>query len=316
MSFDAYELKIFGFIDKYEQVINTVIRRYDDFFLSVMTFFKLVLKSFSDILDLTTWFMRYSTFPLHMIWIWWDIRTYRLEHVEIEQIPIFEIGAQYMYGRPGSGKSTCTYHLMMDYAYRTGKCSLTTDLMETARTDTDGTPYYYHQLFNPSDYFVDGEQIAQFDSDRFNIIVYEEMLTKYQQRNNAKKSYNDEVLPMISAMGTQRHQGIDLFFFISQLPRNDIAIMQMLKGYHEPKIKKGFDYHYWLQTGKIRFHIKGWKITSHRVENIDSSNFKLVDKRVWFYPCVYQEDMQYFNRLNMKEKYKALPKVKGVKMTA
>jgi len=314
MNFEQYELKVFGFIDEYDNFVQKNIIKYDKAFLSIMTFIKLVLKTTAEIFDNTTRFMRYSTFPLHFIWIWWEIKTYPLN--DIEKLPIFELGAQYIYGKPGCGKSTMTYHAMMHYAYLTGKCSLTTDKMETRRIDNDGKPYYYHQVFSPDEYFVDGEQVCQFDSDRFNMIVYEEMLTKYQQRNNAKKSYNDEVLPMVAAMGTQRHQGIDLFYFISQLPKNDIAIMQMLNGYHQPKAKKTFDYYYWLDTGKIRFHIKGWKVKSYKIEIIDSSNFKLVDKNVWWYENVYKEDMEYFNRLNMKDKFKSLPKAKGVKMTA
>ncbi len=121
-------------------------------------------------------------------------------------MPWFKTGAHYIYGKPGSGKSTFTYHAMMDYAYHTGKCSYTTAMMELPRKDMSGREYYYHQLFNTSDVFADGEQFAGFDSEHFNMVVYEEMLTQYQQRNNSKKAQKDEFLPLVGAMGTQRHK--------------------------------------------------------------------------------------------------------------
>ncbi len=311
---DIYEVHIFRFISQYKKIVNYVIDFLDLIVLYSIGIAKTVIFSIIEVFRLTGKVMRYTTIPIHWLWIWHDLN--RMTNDSIEELPHFQVGAQYIYGRPGDGKSTFIYHSMMDYAYHTGKCSYTTAMMETPRKDLNGKEYYYHQLFKPSDFYKEGEQVAGFDSKHFNIVVYEEMLTQYQQRNNAKKSYNDEVLPMVASMGTQRHQGIDLFYFISQLPKNDIAIMLMLAGYHKIKVRKVLDYKHWLETGKIHFRIHGWKVTSYTIEPSGMNDYKLLKNKTWFYKNKYPEDMAYFNRLNMKEKYAKLPKMKGEGMQA
>ncbi|MDY0210197.1 MAG: hypothetical protein RBQ91_02155 [Acholeplasma sp.] len=311
-SVEIYQYKVETFIDNYEALVQNVLEQLGKFVFSIIDTTKAVLFAVLQIVDNASLFARYSTYPLHYIQIYLYLRKLLRKH---DELPIFKTGAHYIYGRPGSGKSTMTYHAMMDYAYRTSKCSYTTEMMELPRVGIDGKEYYYHQQFEPSIFYQSGEQIAGFDSDRFNMVVYEEMLTKYQQRNNKSAAYNDEFLPMIASMGTQRHQGIDLFYFISQLPRNDISIMQMLVGYHEPKVKKAFDYKYWLRTGKYRFYIKGWKIKSYEVEIVSSYEYKLKPVGSYFYENVYRADMEYFNRLNMKSGFEKLPIAKGMVMS-
>jgi hypothetical protein len=311
---DKYEVKLFRSIEVYEKYIYLISHYWRIGFLAFTHVWKTFFLYVAHILTYTGLIMRYSTIPIHWIWIKREMK--KSDGYKLEDKPLFQVGGHYIYGKPGAGKSTMTYHAMMDYAYYTGKCAYTTEMMEMPRKDISGKEYYYHQLFQPSDFFAEGVQVTGFDSDRFNVIVYEEMLTKYQQRNNKNRSYNDEVLPMIASMGTQRHQGIDLFYFISQLPRNDIALMQMLKWYHEPKIKKAFDYHHWLQTGKIKFYIKGWYINSYTVSPKGGNDYELKLYEHWFYENIHKEDMQYFNRLNMKDKYAKLKKMKGVPMNA
>lgn len=314
LKIDKYEKHLFNFINKYEKIFKKIISGIDFVVIKIINFLKYIFYYTSNAIEKLGKIMRYTTFPFHWIWIKIDLK--KLEKNNILELRIFEVGAHYIYGKPGAGKSTCIYHAMMDYAYTTGKTSYTTEAMETPRKDLYGREYYYHQTFEPSEFFQDGEQIVSFNSDRHNVIVYEEMLGKYHQRNNNQKSYNNEVLPMIAAIGTQRHQSIDLFYFISQLPKNDISLMQILSWYHEPRIKKAFDYKTWLATGKISFYIKGWYIKSYKVVPKGASDYALTNEIKWFYPCIYQEDMEYFNRLNMQEKYNKLPKHKGGKMYA
>lgn len=304
---EKYESLLFAFLDGYSHVIKYIIDFIDKVVLGSISTLKSVVYAYIELIEFIGIVGRYSTIPIHWIWIWWDLKFGQVKN-PIEY-PFFEVGGHYLYGKPGSGKSTFTYHAMMEYAYLTGKCALTTEYMELPRKRLDGSAYYYHQVFSPSDIFQDGEQIAGFP-EGFNFIVYEEMLTKYNQRNNKQSTYNDEVIPMIGAMGTQRHQGIDLFYFISQLPVNDVQIMLMLKGYHVPKIAKKFDYAYWLNTGKFRFIIKGWWITSYEIVPKGGNDYELSKTGRLFYPCTLQEDMKYFNRLNMKSTYDSKPKMK------
>lgn len=306
-----YETKVFNFIDKYQSIFDKVIDYFDHVILAVIIAYEKVIFFMIYLMSLCGKFMRYSTFPLHWIWIKLDLRK---SESKLTDLPIFKLGAHYIYGKPKAGKSTLLFAALLDYAHYTGKTAYTTAPLELPRKNVYGHEYYYHQLFTPNEFYEDGEQIVSFNTFKHNAVVYEEMLTQYQQRNNAKKSYKDEVLPMIAAMGTQRHQGIDLFYFVSQLPRNDIAIMQMLVGFHEPQIKKAFDYKHWLNTGKFRFYIKGWWIISSKIQITESNSFKLVNSHKWWYPNKFRNDFEYFNRLNMKKKYSNLPLHKGKEM--
>lgn len=311
---DNYEDVLFKKIESYRSVINKIISKLD---LIILTFIKVWEMIFFSIVTLFTYtqkIFRYSTFPIH--WIWIKLYLRRERAASLTDLRIFEMGGHYIYGKPGAGKSTMIYHAMMDYAYHTGKSSLTTHYMEMTRTNIFGFEYYHHQYFEPSEFFQDGQQVQAFDTRLFNVVVYEEMLSKYHQRNNKKSSHNDEVLPLVASMGGQRHQGIDLFYFISQLPTNDISLMQILRGYHIPKIKKVFDYRLWLNTGKFKFKIAGWWVESYHITPVGRSDYKLTNQFKWFYPCEHYEDMKYFNRLNLKENYSSLPLHKGSVMKA
>ena|SRR5690554_290712 len=305
---NSFEDKVFNFIDKYKKFFDKFINIYDLIFIKIIEVIQSVAFLIIDILALTGWVMRITTFPLHWIWIKYDIWKMHKHTSDITDYPIFDLGAHYIYGKPKSGKSTSTYHAMMDYAYHTGRTSYTTHPMEKPRKNIYGQEYFYHQVFDPHDYFNEGEQKFAFDTEHHNMIVFEEMLGMVHQRNNKKSDHNDLVIPMVASMGGQRHQGkgIDLFYFISQLPGNDISIMQMLRGYHVPKIKKGLDYKHWLKTGKYRFGILGWWFTSYDIQVTDRSSYKLVNKNKWFYPFKFEEDFKYFNEFNLKHKYDAM----------
>lgn len=303
---DKYITWLLEFLNKYETRIKKFSSINANTIIKVMGFHKRVIETYIELFSDFARFARYTTYPVHWLLILFDI--WRMKPSK-EKLPIFEVGAHYIYGKPGSGKSTMTYHAMMDYSYLTGKASLTTAQMELPRMSLSGAQYYLHYRFEPSDLFVDGEQKYSIDTNRFNMIVYEEMLTKYNQRNNKESKYNNEFLPLIGALGTQRHQGIDIFYFISQLPKGDTQLMQLLSKYHIPKVKKGFDYKYWLETGKYRFVIKGWKITSYDVTPKGMGDYELANKHSWFYENTLTEDMKYFNRLNMKKEFENKPKM-------
>lgn len=300
-----YEQYVFDFIDKYAKRVRKIQKSITVSFFAVINLLEIITNFAVDQADNLYALGRQMTRPLHYIWIWGWL--YKIKSKDTTP-PIFETGAHFIYGLPAAGKSTMTYHAMMDYAYQTGKTAYTTEQMEIPRTDLDGEEYYYHQVFDPSDFFSDGIQTHSFDDDK-NFIVYEEMLTKYNARNNNQKVYNSEVIPMIGSMGTQRHQGIDLFFFISQQPKADTQIMNMLAGYHEPRIRKVFDYDNWLKTGKFGFRIKGWWITSSKIVRTGADGYRIQRVKRWFYENKFDEHFKYFNRLNMKAKYDALPKV-------
>lgn len=295
----------FTTIENYQININKIINFLDLLILKFIKIWEIIFFGLVKLISYTQKIMRYTTFPVH--WFWIKIELKKTKAATLTNLRLFEMGGHYIYGKPGAGKSTLIYHAMMDYAYYTGKASYTTHYMEKPRNNIFGHEYYYHQVFDPSEFFSKGTQVKAFNTYYFNTIVYEEMLSKYHQRNNSKSSHNNEILPLVASMGGQRHQGIDLFYFISQLPTNDISLMQMLKGYHIPQIKKVFDYKHWLNTGKFKFKIAGWWIESYNISPVGRSDYKLTNHYKWFYPCIYNDDMKYFNRLNLKENYSSLP---------
>lgn len=311
---NEYEKKIFEFTDKLNDKLQSIYNGFELVAFFIAKYLELANFFIATILSYTQKAFRYTTFPIHWIWIKIHLRKEQAE--KITDLRIFAKGAHYIYGAPEAGKSTLMYHAMMDYAYYTGRTSYTTEMMETPRKDIFGKEFYYHQYFEPSEFFKDGKQVVSLDTDKHNVVVYEEVLTKYHQRNNSSNSHNHEVLPLVASMGGQRHQGkgIDLFYFISQLPTNDISVMQMLKGYHEPKIKKGFDYKHWLNTGEFKFGIKGWWITSYNIIATGRTDYKKINPYKWFYKFKYHEDFKYFNRFNLKEHFNKLPKHKGSEM--
>ena len=301
-----YNQRILEFIDRYEQVYIKYVTKYYKVVRFLMICFFVLFDTGAKVGSYFYKTARYMTWPFHWIWVLVWAKQYTFD---LEKIPIFNVGAHYIYGRPAAGKSTMTYHAMMQYAYSTGKCSYTTANMEIPRKNLGGAEYYYHLPFRPSEFYEGGEQVKSFDHEHFNFIVYEEMLTEYNQRKNKEREYNDEVIPLVASIGTQRHQSIDIFFFISQLPRTDVQLMLMMSGgYHIPKVKKGFDYPLFMETGQFRFTIKGWKMKSYSIVPTGGNDYKLEHNKNWFYPNVLPEDMKYFNRLNMKKKFDALPK--------
>lgn len=309
-----YEEKLITTIEIYNERLNKVLSIFELIVITVGSVINKIVSITADILELIQRTMRYTTFPIHWIWIRLHLR--KESSSKITDLRLFKKGAHYIYGLPEAGKSTLIYHVMMDYAYYSGRTSYTTERMELPRKDIFGKHYYLHQQFQPSEFFQDGKQVVALDTNKHNVVVYEEMLSKYHQRNNNSNEHNNEVLPLVASMGGQRHQGkgIDLFYFISQLPTNDISIMQMLAGYHEPRIKKGFDYKHWLETGKFRFGIKGWWITSYNIQVTGRTDYTKVNKYKWFYKFKYEEDFKYFNRFNLKDHYNKLPLHKGSEM--
>lgn len=303
----TYNEKINSLLNKYLKCYLKFQRMYKISFSTIILIPRSIFNIATKISSALYIVARYSTWPMHWIWIWfWSYKKSKQNNGFMDY-PFNKTGVHFWYGKPGSGKSTVVYHKNMEHAYITGKASYTNVLMEEPREELSGRQYYYNQVFNPSDIFKNGEQIARFDTSKFNKIVFEEVLERMNQRNNKKSDYNDEFIPMISAQATQRHQGIELFDYISQIPTLDIQLMLMLSGYHIPKIKFKFDYSGWLKSGKFRWIIKGWKIKSYEVIPTGGNNYELKHIKTYFYPCTLFDDMKYFKRLNMKDKYNSLP---------
>ena len=52
-------------------------------------------------------------------------------------------------------------------------------------------------------------------------------------------------------------------------------------------------------------------MTFHEILPTGGNDYKLVNKKTLFCKNIYPEEMAYFNKLNMKDKYDKLEKMKG-----
>lgn len=314
-TYQKYETKVFNSLDRYEKKLISIIVFYRKVILRFIAIIDLFFRTVANLLNKLYKIARYSTIPLHWLWIFITLRKMVEDQPDFMDLPFNKNGAHYWYAKPGEGKSTCVFHKNMEHAYLTGKAAYTTVQMERPRTRRDGTKFVYNQVFDPNELFVEGKQIKAWDK-RFNKVVFEEILTQgFNHRLNNQSSYKDIVIPMIASMSAQRHQGIEIFDFISQLPKTDIQIMQMLTYYHRPKIKKKFDYVHWLQTGKFRFTIKGWKIKTYEIMLTGAADYEIVPYKTYFYPCTLHDDMEFFEQFNLKKNFDSLETMKGVTMS-
>ncbi len=220
---------------------------------------------------------RYSTIPLNKLWILGWIRLILMKDYGE---PLDESGTHYIYALPGDGKSSLMFAKVKDYARRTGKASYINTKMEKPKYGSNGW-YVNHRVFEASEFWQGGEQKRRFNTDVFCALVHDEIHFNNNQRRNKERAYNDIFIPMINSNVLMRHEGIHWILYASQMRRNDIQLMSLIKYYHKVKVKRGVDYKKWLKDGKFEFTVLGWRIKTYTVEILDNG-FKLHRHRAWY----------------------------------
>jgi hypothetical protein len=280
---------------------------------------KLFLKEISDLIMGFYPIARLITFPMH--WIWIAVWNYFSETPEAREL-LNKEGTHYITALAGGGKSTLAWQKMYDYGKMTGKCSYVTTEMEKVKYDEMGKPFVRHIHFRPSDFygleisekfdengkpikeFKQGVQKKRFNKDLATCLVFDEMHYLNNNRLNGTKENKQSFIPMINSFVLQRHAGMKWILVLSQMPKNDTQIMNILTGYHRIQIKKGFSYSKWLEDGLFRKVIKGWKIHSFEVK-VENDYLKLVTTKKWFKTATV--DFSDFETLNMKTSLEHLP---------
>ena len=244
---------------------------------------------------------RYATLPFSIIWYIQELIALRKK--TSKQIPLAEIGAHYIYGKPGDGKSTFVYYFMERMAKDWGKGAYTTEQMEIPRFNDRGELVYHHQKIDLADIYKNGKQQLGFDGNRFDKLVIEETLTKFNHRNNKKTDYNDILLGIVETMATMRHQWLRQVIFISQLPIGDVQLMLMMLYHHHPKVKFSYGFRNWLKTGKLKKEIRGWRVEYSAVMPTGNNNYVFSKRPSYYVKNDLKEEMESFNRLNMERDY-------------
>lgn len=299
---DKYASFINDFIYKNKKISNKVS---DSFYLLINHLIKLVyfiVNFYSDqVMKLYT-IARWSTIPTNKLWI---IGWFRYILSQSERDPFDEGGNQYINAPVGGGKSSIMFAKMKDFAKRSGKASYVTTAMEKPKYK-NMERYVYHRVFNLQEFFSEGKQIRNFDTDHFDTIIVDELHLLNNNRKNKEKAYNDIFLPLVNNSILMRHKGIKTILFASQMLKNDIQLMSLLKYYHKVKAVKGIDYRQWLIDGKFKITIIGWKVQTYTIEMTDNG-FKLHKHKFWFkknYPAYLRD----FETLAMKDINNDLPK--------
>lgn len=245
---------------------------------------------------------RFTTIPLNKLWIiGWMKTTFSLGR---KKEPLDEEGNHYITALVGGGKSSLMKAKMDDYAAMTGKASYVTTRMEKPKFD--GSQWYVnHRFFNFEEFFGGGKQIKKFNTNLFCAVIFDEMHLKNNQRNNKKTEYNEIFIPIVNSSIRMRHDGIKWMLFSSQMPKNDIQLMSLIKYYHKVKVIKGIRYWDWILTGEFKYTILGWKIQTFTVEANDSG-LNLKKHKTWYKKC-YQSYLDDFETLAMKDDNNKLP---------
>lgn len=257
---------------------------------------------------------RWTTIPFS--WLWLKFLKSRTKKI----LPVFEEGTHLVFALQGGGKSSGAYEFIEELRLRTGLGSYVNVLMEKPRYDPVGKYYYrFHKVFKEEDFWglkhtgeysdkgdpiYTSTQRMQFDP-RFRNVVIDELLSTFNHRNNKSGQYNEVFIGMMKGIAHQRHQGIDRFYFCSQIDTTDIQLMSIFKYTHAIKVHLDVTYPEWLKSGKLSRHIQGWWInSSHRETN--KRGKEIIRSKRYYLKRTFIE--KYFETKNMSHEYKKLQK--------
>lgn len=269
--------------------------------LLVSNITKDIIEVYNDIIIRFYEIARFTTIPLNKIWIFGWIYSIKRGHEGGELLDVD--GVHYISALPGGGKSSLMYAKVKDYARQTAKASYITTMMEKPKWDSEGR-YVNHRYFTLKEFYQDGEQIKTFNTKYFNNLIVDEFHLLNNNRKNKEKAYNAVFLPFINSLVVMRHMGIKKVLISSQMYKNDSQLMQLIKYYHQVKVRKGFDYKGWLKTGKFKFTILGWYITSFTATQ-ENNGFTLQKVKTWYKKC-NPEYLVDFETLSMKNIHKGV----------
>lgn len=245
--------------------------------------------------------VRYITFPFHKLWI---LGWIELIYKGKDKTMPFPKGMKYIQSKQGGGKSSFMYHFTKWHWDLTGKGSYINVSMEKPKFTYDQKLYVENYLFILDDFFENGEMVYRFETEKNSCVIIDEFQQENSYRRNKTSLYLERMEGMEKFMTGLRHQHMDHVWVASQLNKNDITVMQLLVAYYTVKVKKGFDYKKWLEDGKFRITIQGWKMQEKHIDT-QSGIVKLIDGKKFYIPRKF--DLDDFETLNKKGQYAKLP---------
>ncbi len=299
---DKYIEKTNAFQVKYKNVLFKYLEKAEKVKLFIVKLFKAFTDFCVDISKaLYNPLVRYMTFPFHRLWILgWIEFIYK----QGDKTMPFPKGMKYIQSEQGGGKSSFMYHFTKWHYDISGKGSYINVAMEKPKFTYDQKMYVENYLFYLDDFFENGEMIYRFETEKNSCVIVDEFQQENSYRRNKTSAYLERMEGMEKFMTGLRHQNMDHVWIASQLNKNDITVMQLLVAYYSVKIKKGFDYKYWLDTGRFRITIKGWEMQQKFIDT-QSGVVKLSNGPKFYVPRKFSLDD--FESLNKKGQYDKLP---------
>jgi hypothetical protein len=161
-------------------------------------------------------------------------------------------------GPPGCGKSLAAYLTITESANETGKAAFVNTKFERAQPDENGRKFKIHRYFTMDELFdvktengnFIGYQKRGFRSKYYRSIVYDEVHTIFNNRQNRTKEYMLLFVPFMRNMVTYRHEGFHSIFLLTQLTQ-DVQLMSISNYIHKPETIMDINYERWIETGKF-----------------------------------------------------------------
>lgn len=240
--------------------------------------------------------VRQLTKPLHWSWInaWLDSIK-----ASYNNDPFKEQGVYIVTGEPGSGKSSLAFEIMHRVYQKTGKGSYINTAIEVPRVDENTfQKYVINPRYQLTDFFNNGDIIMWPNEWAFGGFHIDEAHQVLQYRENQTTEYMKIFKGLIKYGVGIRHY-IGHMFVYTQMDKVDTQLMALAQDGKilEVKVKKGFDYNYWMETGKFQITILGWDLTFYKAKLQNGSWIK-TPIFTTFYERTF--DLKYFDTYNLK----------------
>lgn len=254
---------------------------------------------------------RYTSMPFNYIWLYYYKRM-----SETNDNMLLIPGVHYIVALQGGGKSSVIFDTIEELRDIYGKFSYINVELEHPYFDEVRDAYMvHHYLFEVEDYFglmwdedkekYIAQQMKQFD-EHATAIVFDEWLANSNHRNNKTNTYNEKVIPIITALAKMRHQNISHVYFASQIDTTDTQVMSLFKLIHEVEIVRDIPYFKWIKDGLFKKDIIGWNVWTYAFVRGKKGIDKMLVKK-WFKKR-YVDDFSRFNSLNQAGTFTHLPK--------
>lgn len=237
------------YVDRLNATIDTNIRKPVNYLYNIVTHYsKWAMNNFYPL-------FRRITFPFGKAFpLIWKKYKFAFKHPDLLKRPAIHT----IMGPPGCGKSLLAFMSITESALETGKAAFVNTKFEKSSVDENGRKYKMHRYFTMDELFgvkqkdgnFVGYQKKGFSSKYYRSIVYDEVHTIFNNRQNRTREYMLLFVPFMRNMVMYRHEGFHSIFLLTQLTQ-DVQLMSISNFIHKPETILDINYSRWIQNGKF-----------------------------------------------------------------